>query len=72
MPEGTLCNRTPIKTEAALKRLLDDTGGKAYYQEMKALEVDCKLLWGTLQKTLKSRLRTWLSLCAHCGMCADS
>ncbi|MFW5936956.1 MAG: sulfate respiration complex iron-sulfur protein HmcF, partial [Desulfosalsimonas sp.] len=26
----------------------------------------------TLGKSLKSRLRTWLSMCARCGMCADS
>jgi Fe-S oxidoreductase len=39
---------------------------------MKALDVDTKALWATLEKTCKSRLRTWLEICAHCGMCADS
>jgi ferredoxin len=34
--------------------------------------VDTKALWATLEKTCKSRLRTWLEICAHCGMCADS
>jgi Fe-S oxidoreductase len=72
MPEGTFCNKTPIKTEEALKALLGDTGGATYYKEMEALEVDQELLWATVQKTLKSRLRTWLEICAHCGMCADS
>ena len=72
MPEGTFCNKKPIETEAALKALLADTGGRTYYEEMNALEVDSDQLWQTLQKTLKSRLRTWLEICAHCGLCADS
>ncbi len=72
MPEGTLCTRKPVRTEEELKALLSDAGGHAYYQEMKALEVDSDLLAATLQKTLKSRLKTWLAVCARCGMCADS
>jgi hypothetical protein len=32
--------RCPSTTEEALKALLGDTGGKQYYEEMKALEVD--------------------------------
>ena len=39
---------------------------------MKSIEVDTKLLWKTIQNTCKSRIRTWLEICAHCGMCADS
>ena len=72
MPEGTLCNKQTIDTEEALKTLLGDTGGKTYYQEMKSLDVDSDLLWTTIQNTLKSRMKTWLEICAHCGMCADS
>ncbi|MBF0101547.1 MAG: (Fe-S)-binding protein [Desulfobacterales bacterium] len=72
MPEGTLCNRKPIQTEADLKRLLSDTGGKEYYRQMKELDIDSDALWNTIQKTCKSRIRTWLEICAHCGMCADS
>lgn len=72
MPEGTLCNKKPVETEEELKTLLSDTGGRQYYEEMKHLEVDSDLLWKTLQNTLKSRLRTWLEICAHCGLCANS
>jgi Fe-S oxidoreductase len=72
MPEGTFCNKTPIDTEEALKALLGDTGGRTYYEEMKALEINSDLLWKTIQNTLKSRMRTWLEICAHCGLCADS
>jgi Fe-S oxidoreductase len=60
---------TPRKSSNAL---LADKSGKKYYAEMKLLDVDSKALWATLEKTLKSRLRTWLEICAHCGMCADS
>ncbi len=72
MPEGTLCNKSPIQTEAQLKELLNDTSGKLYYQELNALDVDSDKLWATIQKTCKSRIRTWLEICAHCGMCANS
>lgn len=72
MPEGRLCNKKPIETEEALKALLADTSGRQYYEEMKSLDVDPKALWQTIQNTCKSRLRTWLELCAHCGMCAES
>ena len=58
MPEGTLCNRKPIQTEQDLKTLLSDTGGKAYYQQMRDLDVDSAKLWATIQKSFKSRLRT--------------
>ncbi|MBI5552848.1 MAG: (Fe-S)-binding protein [Desulfobacterales bacterium] len=72
MPEGLLCNKTPIDTVEQLQALLADKSGKQYYEEMLHLDVDAPALWATLQKSLKSRLRTWLSICAHCGMCADS
>lgn len=72
MPEGTLCNKAPIETEEQLKALLADKGGKTYYEEMKRLDVDPQRLRETLGKTMKSRLKTWLRICARCGMCADS
>ncbi len=72
MPEGALCNRRPIQTDEELKILLADKSGKAYYEEMQRLDVDSRLLWDTILKTCKSRIRTWLAICAHCGMCADS
>ncbi|WP_320172196.1 sulfate respiration complex iron-sulfur protein HmcF [Maridesulfovibrio sp.] len=72
MPQGKLCNRQPINTEEQLKLTLSDKSGKQYYAEMEELDVDTELLWSTLQKTLKSRTKTWLEICAHCGMCADS
>jgi Fe-S oxidoreductase len=72
MPEGKFCNKMPVKTEEELKALLGDTGGKQYYEEMKHLDVDKDTLWTTIQNTCKSRIRTWLEICAHCGMCADS
>jgi len=72
MPEGTLCNKAPIETEEQLKALLGDKGGKTYYDEMKQLDVDRQKLWDTIRKTMKSRVKTWLKICARCGMCADS
>jgi Fe-S oxidoreductase len=72
MPEGTLCNKIPVSTEEALKTLLSDTRGRKYYAEMEELEVDRAALWATIQKTLKSRMRTWLDICARCGLCADA
>jgi len=72
MAEGTLCNRTPCNTKEQLQALLDDKSGKVYYQEMDALDVDTDKLRATLKASLKSRTKTWLEICAHCGMCADS
>ncbi len=72
MPEGILCNKQVIDTKEKLNALLADKSGKQYYAEMKELDVDTKALWATLEKTCKSRLRTWLEICDHCGMCADS
>ena len=72
MPEGILCNKTPCKTKDMLNALLSDKSGKQYYDEMNRLEVDKQALAATLKKTLKSRIKTWLEICAHCGLCADS
>jgi len=72
MPEGTLCNKKTVDTKEYLDALLADKSGKQYYEEMNHLEVDHKALWGILQKTFRSRLKTWLEICAHCGLCAES
>lgn len=72
MPEGTLCNRRTVDTEKQLLALLADKSGKLYYQEMESLDIDSDALWTTIEKTLKSRLKTWLEICTHCGMCAES
>ena len=72
MPEGKYCNKTPLNTPEEVTFLLSDTSGNTYYEEMESLDIDSDLLWKTIQNTLKSRLKTWLEICAHCGMCADS
>ena len=72
MPEGTLCNKKPVTTKEQLQTLLADKSGKQYYEEMNELEVDCRALWATIQKSLKSRTKTWLEICSHCGLCAES
>lgn len=72
MAEGILCNRKPVNTKEELQALLADKSGKQYYEEMNHLHVDSAALWATIQKSLKSRLKTWLEICAHCGLCADS
>ncbi|MFO7718174.1 MAG: 4Fe-4S dicluster domain-containing protein, partial [Desulfohalobium sp.] len=72
MPEGTLCNKRPIETKEELDALLSDKGGKQYYQEMQELEVDKAKLAASLEKTCNSKMRTWLNMCARCGLCAES
>jgi Fe-S oxidoreductase len=72
MPEGTLCNKNTVDTKEYLDALLGDSGGKTYYEEMKHLDVDVEKLQASLKATLKSRMKTWLDMCAHCGLCADS
>ena len=72
MPEGTLCNKQPCNSKEQLDALLADTRGRQYYEEMEHLDVDVEKLQTALQNTMKSRLRTWLEICAHCGLCADS
>ena len=72
MPEGTICNKQPIKTEEQLMLTLSDKGGKQYYEEMNHLEVDSDKLWAAIRNTMKTRTKTWLEICAHCGLCAES
>lgn len=72
MPEGTLCNKQPVNTKEQLHALLADTRGTLYYKEMEKLDIDREVLRNIIRKTLKSRMRTWLEICAHCGLCADS
>ncbi|RJR42419.1 MAG: (Fe-S)-binding protein [Desulfobacteraceae bacterium] len=72
MPEGTLCNKKPVENLSELQNLLADRRGVRYYEEMDQLEVNQKALWESIQKTCKSRTMTWIQICAHCGLCADS
>ncbi len=72
MPEGLYCNRRPITDKEGLQHLLSDKGGVNYYKEMEDLEVDREALWAAMQKSMGSRTKTWLSICARCGMCAES
>ena len=72
MPEGILCNKEMVDTKEALDALLADAGGKQYYEELNQLDVDKEKLWATIQNTFKSRFKTWLEICAHCGLCAES
>jgi len=68
----TLANRIPVKTKEALNALLADSGGKRYYAELNRLDVDKEAFKKTLDASFKSRLKTWLEICAHCAMCAES
>ena len=72
MAEGTLCNKKTVNTKEQLQALLNDKSGKLYYEEMKNLDVDQAKIQTVLKNTFKSRMKTWLEICAHCGMCADS
>lgn len=72
MPEGQYCNKKPVETPEEVNFLLSDTRGENYYKEMKSLDIDSGLLWKTIQNTFKSRMKTWMEICAHCGMCAES
>ncbi len=72
MAEGQFCNKSTVNTEEGIRHLLSDTNGKTYYKEMEELEVDSAAIQATFSKTLKSRLKTWLDICTHCGLCADS
>jgi len=72
MPEGTLCHKNPIQTKEQLDTLLADKRGTVYYEEMNHLEVNREALWATIKNTFKSRFKTWLEICSHCGLCAES
>ena len=54
-----------------LNHLLNEQPDRAIETFVQALEVNSDLLWKTIQNTLKSRMRTWLEICAHCGLCAE-
>ena len=71
MPEGILCNKKTVDTKEQLNALLADKGGKQYYEEMNHLEVDKKALQATLKNIVRSRFKTWLEICSHCGLCAE-
>ncbi len=70
--EGTLCNKNTVDAKEYLDALLADKSGKKYYEEMTRLDVDQEKLRNTLAATLKSRLSTWLEICSHCALCADT
>jgi Fe-S oxidoreductase len=72
MPEGKLCNKQTVDTKEQLEALLADKGGKQYYEEMNHLDVNNSALAATLKKVVKSRFKTWLEICSHCGLCAES
>ena len=67
-----LCSTQPVTTKEGIHALLSDKGGAEYYAQMRNLPVDQTKLLHDLDTTCKSRTRTWLDICAHCGMCADS
>ncbi len=72
MPQGKLCNKQTVDTKEQLDALLADKGGKQYYEEMNHLDVDKKALQATLKNVVRSRFKTWLEICSHCGLCAES
>ncbi len=72
MSNKPYCSKVPLNTKEDIMHVLSDKGGAKYYEEMKSLPVDTEALKAQLEKTCKSRTRTWLSVCAHCGMCAES
>jgi len=72
MPQGKLCNKKPITTEDELHELLADKSGKRYYEEMQSLDVDASEIEALFRKSFKSRLKSWLEICTHCALCAES
>ena len=66
-----LVTRKAVKTKEELDLLLADRGIR-YYKEMEVFPVDTAALKKTLDATCKSRIRTWLEICTHCSLCADS
>ena len=67
-----LCSPPPVTSKEGIHALLQDKGGAIYYQQMREMPVNQAVLARDLEQTCKSRTRTWLALCAHCGMCAES
>ena len=72
MNKNILCTPNPVNYKFELDALLSDQRGKQYYDEMTRLKVDTGALQKLLKKTCRSRIRTWLEICTHCGMCADA
>ncbi len=72
MSNKPFCTKAPLTTKEDIMHVLSDKGGAKYYEEMKSLPVDTQVLKEQLEKTCKSRTRTWLEICASCGMCAKS
>ncbi|MCL2123123.1 MAG: (Fe-S)-binding protein [Desulfovibrionaceae bacterium] len=72
MTQQSLCNDQPVETKEGIMTLLSDKGGAKYYAEMETLPVNSQKIQAILAKTCKSRTRTWLDICARCGMCAES
>lgn len=72
MTQLTLCNDKPAESREEIMALLGDKGGARYYAEMEKQPVNPQKIQAYLEKTCKSRTRTWLNMCAHCGMCAES
>ena len=70
--EMLLCSTEPLKTKEEISKLLSDKGGVKYYEQMSNLKVDTDALANDLKNTLTSKTKTWLDICAHCGMCAES
>ncbi len=68
----SLCNDKPVETKEGIMALLGDKGGARYYAEMEKLPVNAEKIQEYLKRTCKSRTRTWLEICARCGMCAQS
>lgn len=67
-----LCSPPPVTSKEGIHALLQDKGGAIYYQQMREMPVNQAVLARDLEQTCKSRTRTWLAICAHCGMCAES
>ena len=72
MTQQSLCNDRPVESKEGIMALLNDKGGAKYYAEMENLPVNPLKIQAMLEKTCKSRTRTWLEICARCGMCAES
>lgn len=72
MSSAVYCSTLPLNTRDDIMHLLGDKGGVKYYEQMRSLPVETATLKANLDKACASRIRTWLDMCAHCGMCAQS